>query len=335
MIHLPAHIKALLLHHDCVILPGLGGFVTNYRPSVLHTQKQVLRAPGKSVAFNQSLSLNDGLLAHHIAQAHGWSYEEALDQLTRHCVEMRLDIYRGEKVRMEGVGILHFSAAGTIIFDPEAGENLLLESYGLEDLHVTRIKRSGEEQVMPADPKVIPVSRTGYRKFIRNTAAAAAIAAIAIGIYINREVILEKIQQDPISLHTQTAELFPFVDSYQYSRQLPVPAVIAPAEAPVSPDEDTVFIGSISVKKELRAEPTTTAASTGGRFALVAGVFRKEENAGNYLAELKNKGVNATLDKSSKGVYRVIIATYNDRNEAELQLKAAKNINKDSWILTL
>src|SRR5690606_9683435 len=138
---------------------------------------------------------------------------------------------------------------------------------------------------------------------------------------------LEQIQQDSISLHTQTAEIFPFVDSYQYSRQLPVPAVIAPAETPVSLNEDTVFIGSISIKKELQTEPTKMAVSTGGRFALVAGVFRKEENAGNYLAELKNKGVNATLDKSSKGVYRVIIATYNDRNEAELQLKAAKNIN--------
>lgn len=33
MIELSRHIESLMLKHDCVIVPGLGGFVTQYVPA--------------------------------------------------------------------------------------------------------------------------------------------------------------------------------------------------------------------------------------------------------------------------------------------------------------
>ena len=34
MIELAQHIEALLLENDCVIVPGLGGFVAHYTPAM-------------------------------------------------------------------------------------------------------------------------------------------------------------------------------------------------------------------------------------------------------------------------------------------------------------
>lgn len=33
MIELSRHIESLMLKHDCVIVPGLGGFITQYVPA--------------------------------------------------------------------------------------------------------------------------------------------------------------------------------------------------------------------------------------------------------------------------------------------------------------
>ena len=62
MIELSRHIESLLLHHDCVIVPGLGGFGTQYVPARRIEEEFLFLPPYRSVGFNQQLVLNDGLL---------------------------------------------------------------------------------------------------------------------------------------------------------------------------------------------------------------------------------------------------------------------------------
>ena len=62
MIELSRHIEALLLTHDCVIVPGLGGFVTQYVPAYYVEEENLFIPPHRTIAFNAGLSLNDGLL---------------------------------------------------------------------------------------------------------------------------------------------------------------------------------------------------------------------------------------------------------------------------------
>ena len=45
------YISELLYRHDCVILPGLGGFITNYRSAQIHPVSHTLRPPSKSISF--------------------------------------------------------------------------------------------------------------------------------------------------------------------------------------------------------------------------------------------------------------------------------------------
>ena len=56
------HIRTLLRDHDCVIIPDFGGLIAEYAPAHIHPVRHTLAPPAKHVAFNQSLTRNDGLL---------------------------------------------------------------------------------------------------------------------------------------------------------------------------------------------------------------------------------------------------------------------------------
>ena len=86
MLDLGQYIIQLLLTHDCVIVPGFGGFVANYCDAVHDESTHTFSPPSKKILFNSSLSHNDGLLINHIAEQLNVSYSEA-EQMVRQSVD--------------------------------------------------------------------------------------------------------------------------------------------------------------------------------------------------------------------------------------------------------
>ena len=63
MISLARHIELLLLEHDCVIVPGLGGFIANHADArYTGDEEHLFLPPYRTIGFNQQLQVNDGLL---------------------------------------------------------------------------------------------------------------------------------------------------------------------------------------------------------------------------------------------------------------------------------
>ena len=77
-IQLNNQIIDLLFEHDCVIIPGFGGFVAQYSAASFEEKKQTFTPPSKSILFNKNLINNDGLLAHKYVSSYQLTYEEAL-----------------------------------------------------------------------------------------------------------------------------------------------------------------------------------------------------------------------------------------------------------------
>ncbi len=57
-----AFIRELLFGHDCVIVPGFGGFIGNYTPARIDKRTGTFYPPVKQISFNRNLNHNDGLL---------------------------------------------------------------------------------------------------------------------------------------------------------------------------------------------------------------------------------------------------------------------------------
>jgi hypothetical protein len=62
----------------CVIIPGLGGFITYKVSARINNAFHQIYPPAAKVGFNAALKANDGLLATHFAIQNGITYAQAL-----------------------------------------------------------------------------------------------------------------------------------------------------------------------------------------------------------------------------------------------------------------
>ena len=77
MIELAQHIEILLLENDCVIVPGLGGFVAHYTPAMRVAEENVFLPPTRIIGFNPQLKMNDGLLVQSYMAVYDTDFSDA------------------------------------------------------------------------------------------------------------------------------------------------------------------------------------------------------------------------------------------------------------------
>ncbi len=169
------HIADLLYHHECVIVPGLGGFIKASNPAwILHSTHEFY-PPSGSVAFNAGLSANDGLLANHIAAKENTSYREALYDIKVWVDTSVKLLKRDEKVALEGIGELFLNTSGNIEFTPARQINFNADSFGLP---VFRAKPAAAEQVIPEIQTSVRSNRQSkFRHLVPETLKWAAVLA--------------------------------------------------------------------------------------------------------------------------------------------------------------
>ena len=114
------YISELLYDHECVIVPGLGAFITKEKPAVLDYVNHVLTPPSKEVAFNGQLVSDDGLLVGYVAERQGITTEAAAAMVHEFAMQ---SLAHDESVR----------------FDDSM--NLLGDSFGLPTLKVQPVFR--------------------------------------------------------------------------------------------------------------------------------------------------------------------------------------------------
>ncbi len=134
-------IADLLFEHECVVIPGLGGFITKTNPATVHPVKHQFKPPHKEIVFNQHLRANDGMLLNHIAHKESLPYSEAkkkMDKFVLRCIE---EMQAGRKINFRLIGSISMDDKQQIVFDPDLSQNYLAESFGLTGFVSPAIKR--------------------------------------------------------------------------------------------------------------------------------------------------------------------------------------------------
>src|SRR5690606_1975823 len=126
------YIADLLYQYDCVIVPELGGFVSNYAPARILPVQQKFCPPSKSISFNKNLQGNDGLLSNHISKKKLINYGQACDIIQSYVKDTKEGLNKGDKIVIEKVGTLYTDKDGNTRFSPDTSVNYLKESFGLE-----------------------------------------------------------------------------------------------------------------------------------------------------------------------------------------------------------
>lgn len=122
MIELDRHIEILLLRNDCVVIPGLGGFVTNHVEARYDEVDQTFLPPFRTLGFNPQLTMNDSLLAQSYVEAYDISYPEALRRIELEVAELRQQIASQGSYTLHNIGTLSLNEDRRYVFEPcEAG----------------------------------------------------------------------------------------------------------------------------------------------------------------------------------------------------------------------
>lgn len=122
MIEIGRHIEILLLDYECVIVPGLGGFMTHHVEARYDEADNTFLPPLRTLGFNPKLKLNDSLLAQSYVEAYDISYPEAVNKIEEEVNELKQHIQNEGSYELTDIGVISLNEDGNYEFEPcEAG----------------------------------------------------------------------------------------------------------------------------------------------------------------------------------------------------------------------
>ena len=150
MIELKRHIEILLLDNDCVVVPGLGGFVAHHIDARYDARDGVYLPPLRTLGFNQKLDMNDSLLAQSYVEAYDMSYPEAMRKIDEEVGELKSALEKDGFYDLSDIGTLVVNADGRYEFDPCESGILTPSLYGLSSVDVPLLLEDGGAATIPA-----------------------------------------------------------------------------------------------------------------------------------------------------------------------------------------
>ncbi|MCX6350311.1 MAG: SPOR domain-containing protein [Bacteroidetes bacterium] len=301
------HIVELLTNHECVVVPGFGGFVLNDKNARISIKNELM-PPGKLITFNRDLNRNDGLLAEHIANRENLSYSTSQSRVENHVENWSSSLQKNKKLSLENIGFFDVTNEGKWRFQPDNNDSISPESFGLYPIQLSTESIAG-------------IGHKGIEAFIKEKIRQrlSFLKSAGIGAVITVFILVGYWA----STNDMAAGFFNFFSPSKVSTEIKIP----------SPQNN--FVDDSVNKDEMKtkiADEVIIADQTG--CYVIAGSFAKEENAKQLLEALKLKGFNPSILNKENNNYRVTFkAQPTDLTTAESLLEIVKTDNKDAWIL--
>jgi nucleoid DNA-binding protein len=318
-------IRKLLFLEDCVIIPGLGGFVARYRPAVIDKTTGTFIPPSKEIVFNNELLQNDGILVSFLANQNGITIERARQDVDVYVEEAKKKLAKGSSVFIDGVGHFFRDKNQDIRFQSDPGTNLLPDSYGLASFNLKEIRR----EIIPVVQNILPtrneeapvtVEFTVNTPRKSNTSRNLRRIAIAMPLLIVFS-LLPYHSRVTDTLTSSSASMLPEASLFRLNYPDPIPADTSRViEYPIGEAvaTDTLVIENEPVKEEVKSETVASEVVkvVAGKFPVIAGCFKVEENAIKLHKQLVDKGYPATITPSRTGLFKVSVQSFATRQEA-------------------
>lgn len=344
------YISELLYKYDCVIVPGLGGFVANYKPATIQPIQHTFSPPSKSISFNKNLNTNDGLLANLIAQKEGFGFDLALKKIEENVVDINKNLKLKKTVLLNGIGTLFLDVENRLQFEPENSANYLLESFGLPVYQKQPIKRITIEEKITKEfvDRTIPHIASGNTEKKKSKkwmySAALVLLAFGAGFMTNNSNLSGDLNYANLNPFTPNKKAVYTPNSYSSTFTENEKADIK--EQLLSASEDHYFIEInldekenpivVKLKEKPIAEPVSTYVAETKKalqYHIVGGCFSEKKNAKIMVRKLKKQGFDAFIVGKRKGLWTVSYNSFVTRKEAVNALENAKAHNTKAWIL--
>ena len=324
------YINNLLYLHDCVILPGFGGFVSNYKNAGI-TDKYLFLPPRKVVAFNRNLSDDDGLLLNYIVAKEVLKYPEAKSYVAEYLSCINKSLLLNQEVIFEGIGSFKMDKNKILLFEPLQSSNFYINSYGLSTFYFPEIKRIKNIEKIDRIFKDKESVKPNIRRISFSKVAAYLTIIILLTLIPYRTDFVSNLKMTFSSLSFSNKDIEP-AKMINKNENINNPVIGIDSNLTTQkPDTE------IANKKIVNLpEPEIQLNSDNYPFHIIAGCFRNLNNARNFFKTLKEKGLNPVILNLKNGLYKVSVGSFESKGDAISQINSIHNSVPDItvWILT-
>ncbi len=314
-----AFIRELLFSHDCVIVPGFGGFIGNYTPARIDKSTATFFPPVKQISFNRNLNHNDGLLVGKISEFAKVNYGDARIIVDEFVTSLRKKLERGEKIVFDNIGSFADNQEGNVQFEPDHNVNYHLDSYGLESFQFPPIEDYDVRKRINRHLDKAPVKHPSMGKILRRAAVIVPLLAIMAIIPFKTDIFKSKVE---------TTTLNPLAKAEFDSNKK---AVDADIKADATRPENVAKSEEISVPSPA---PEPAAIET-ANYCLITGSFKLRENAEKQAGLLKEEGFSPEILNAANGFFRVSALKCNGLEAAMSKKDSISKKFPGSWIKKL
>lgn len=306
---LDQYISDLLYRYECVILPGFGAFLTQHLSAQVHETTQAFYPPKKQLSFNAQLTDTDGLLANYIAKTAHIPHEEANKRIASYVRYLFDQLHKEQTVMLKNIGQISFNKDKHLSFEPSYHLNYLTDAFGLASFTSPKIAREVYKEEVEALEASTPIHFTQQRRSSGWIKYAAATVVIALGLSA--------------------------VIGYNYVQSVEEHNFAAKQDADQQVDhkiQEATFV----IKNPLPSV-TLNISKPKGRYHVVAGAFRNQENAAKRVTQLREKGYKARqIGVNNFGLHQVVYDSYQEPKQALAALRAIRKAdNASAWLLNL
>ncbi len=307
---LAEQISYLLLRHEYVVVPQLGGFIREQLPASYDRVKHLAYPPSAELHFNSEMTHSDGLLEERYALLLGLSLRRARLVLEEEVSQLRHQLIQQGSFHLAGIGEIRLTREGQLTFSPDASAPATSASaYGYAPLSLPTLPQ--------ADRAPRPSSYDSRYISLRLSKRALGYAAVIVIALLALLPWGNKVETEQ---HYQAG----FTPSTEVARQL---FGDAPKKAEPTAQEATPKQGTIQWSTE-----------QDGRYYIIIATERTEERINTYATQTRSTLPEATLTalRSPRGrTIRLALTSFDTSAEAYTYLnKLVKEypIHRSAWV---
>lgn len=307
------YVRMLLDERKRVILPGFGNLEVKSPEGAEAPSGSRINPPGISVRFDTGFSKDDGELAEALAAGEELEREEAHQRVLELVDAIKFALDKGEDYLLPEAGTFSRDEDGKIRFQADPDWVLEPGLYGLESMDLLELEElpeeeTAEEQEAQTAPKIttlatpVPKPKAKRWRVIWLVAALLIVVLVVLilippaevengngGIrFFNKRPDREVVEQDKPSTDQQEIE----------------------PDGPIADPETETPLPEPEVDQTLPVEETNS-------FFIIAGSFKNLKNASDLQDKLNERGFQAEVMITENRMYRVSVASYATKREAE------------------
>lgn len=349
MISLARHIEILLLEHDCVIVPGFGGFIANHSEAKYNDACDALFLPPyRTIGFNHQLNVNDGLLVQSYMAAYDASYPAAYLQMEKDVENLMAELDTVGVVELEGIGTLTKSISNNISFTSQESGITTPSLYGLYSFEIKSLEqatreREIEEALQSASNMQTPIGINALeeeekkdvvirlrRRWIDIAISAAAAIILFFGISYP-------------TLNNNTPEGDTCVATVCNVKDKPAvkhnhSTIIKETKVSENKDKKPITLQEGTSKREDTKVLNSNIQDAESKYSIVLASYVSEANANEFIGKLNEKGYSEGRFVKKGKVSRILYSGFSTESEARTKLTELRKATEEfaeAWVIAL